>query len=224
MKPRLGSAFTVFVFSSLFATAAQAGSTFCCADEKGKQVCSDVIPPACYGKAYREINERGITTKRVDAPLTAEQLVKKEEEAKKAKEEAQKKLEQDRKNRALLATYATEEDIDYMRNRAVGELKKSIQESQAKLDEALKTKKRLNEEAEFHKKTGLPRELRNNLRDNDEEIKTHQDAMEGKQKDIAAVKAKYDDELVRYRELKSGKKPSTPSAAAEPSAADRRPR
>ncbi len=222
MKPRLGSAFTVFVFSSLFATAAQAGSTFCCADDKGKQVCSDVLPPACYGKAYREINERGITVKRVDAPLTAEQLAKKEEEAKQAKEEAQRKLEQDHKNRALLATYATEQDIDYMRNRAVSELQKAIEDSKVKLDDVAKKQVKLNEEAEFYKKKTLPFQLRNAMRENEDERKTFQSTIDTKQKDIAAVKAKYDDELARYRELKGGKKPAT--VAAEPSAADRRPR
>jgi len=222
MKSRLSSACAIVIFSSLYGATAQAGSTFCCADDKSKQVCSDVLPPACYGKAYREINERGITTKRVDAPLTAEQLAQKEEEAKKAKEEAQKKLEQDRKNRALLATYAAEQDIDYMRNRAVTELQTAIKGSQAKLEEVTKKQQKLNEEAEFYKKKPLPFQLKNAMRENEEERRTHQTAIDTKQNDIIAVRAKYDDELLRYRELKGGKK--APTAAAEPSVADKRPR
>ena len=54
-------------------SALAAGNFFCCNDASGKQVCGDILPQACYGRAYRELGSNGQTIRTVDAPLTAEQ-------------------------------------------------------------------------------------------------------------------------------------------------------
>jgi hypothetical protein len=179
-------------------------TTYCCTDAGGRKVCSDVLPPACYGRAYKEINERGITVRHVEAPLTAEQRAQKEAEARKAREEEQKRLEQERKDRALLATYASEQDIDYMRDRAVGDLEFAIRQAQAKYDEAVKRQKKLAAEAEFHKK-GLPPALQAAIRDNEADMKAAQAAIEAKKKEIEAVRARYEAEKAHYRELRAAR-------------------
>ena len=50
-----------------------AARIFCCDDQSGKQVCGDILPSACYGRAYRELGQSGRTSRVVEAPLTAEQ-------------------------------------------------------------------------------------------------------------------------------------------------------
>ena len=57
----------------LSGSAFAAGSLFCCNDPNGKQVCSDILPQECLGRAYREIGESGRTLRTVEAPLSAEQ-------------------------------------------------------------------------------------------------------------------------------------------------------
>jgi len=208
---------------TFFSSAVEARTTLCCATEKGSQICSDILPTACYGRAYREINESGTVVKRVDAPLTEEQRAQKEVELIKAKADEKLKLEMDRKNRALLATYATEKDIDFMRDRAVADLQTVIKTARIKYDEVEKRQKKLLEEGEFYKKKAMPPELKKSIRENENEIKTHQAEVDGKEKDIASVKARYEDERTRYRELKEGKR-TTPLVAPMPSAADLRPR
>lgn len=207
MKIKLASACTILLACTLPAPAAQAGTTYCCADGKGSQICSDILPPACFGRAYREINERGLV-KRVDAPPTAEQRARQEAELKKAKADQQNRLEQERKNRALLATYTSETDIDYMRDRTVAELERAMKHSQNKYEEAAKRQKKLNDEAEFHKKKGLPPQLNTAVRDNENEMKAQQAAVEAKQKEIEAVRARYDEEKSRYREITAARKPA----------------
>lgn len=221
MTFRLGSAFLVCLFATL-SPLAWAGSTFCCSDDRGRNICSDVLPEQCYGRAYREINDRGVTIRRVDAPLTAEQRAQKEAAAKKAREEQQKRMEQERLNRALLATYPTEADLDYARDRAVADVERGMQESQAKYDEALKRRKKLNDEAEFYKKKGLPPELQAQIRENDKDLKEQLQAVENKKKEMETVKARYAQEKVRYRELTgSADKPAGNAPAPK---ADTRPR
>lgn len=223
---RLGSALMLLAAAALPAPAAAQGRmAYCCTDDSGRQVCSDVLPKQCYGRAYREINPQGVTVRRIDAPLTAEQRAMKDAEAKKAKDEEFKRLEQDRKNRALLATYATEQDIDYARDRTVADIQKAIKVLQDKQAELAKQKLKLDSEAEFYKKNPMPPQLQSQMRDNDAEMKAQQAAIEGRQKEIEAVKARYEDEKLRYRELtkkqtvgKNG--PADPS----PTGADARPR
>lgn len=223
---RLGLALMLVTTAMLpMQAAAQGRVTYCCNDSSGKQVCSDVLPKQCYGRAYREINAQGVTVKRIDAPLTAEQREMKEAEAKKAKEEETKRLEQDRKDRALLATYASEKDIDYVRDRALADVQKNIKAVQDKQAELAKLKAKLDAEAEFYRKKTLPPKLQAQIRDNDADMKAQQAAIESKQKEIEALKAHYEAEKQRYQELSRQKATGRNEAAAPvPAAATPRPR
>lgn len=229
MMLRLGSALMLLIavmFPAPAPAAPPGRTTFCCTDDGGKQACSDVLPKQCYGRAYREINAQGVTTKRIDAPLTAEQRAQKEAEAKKAKEEEARRMEQDRRNRALLATYPTEQDIDYARDRAVSDAEKAIKALQEKQAELAKRKQQLDTEAEFYKKKPMPPQLQAQMRDNDTEMKSLQTAIEDKQREIGTIKVRYDEEKSRYRELTKKKATGGTGATAQVPAAgaDSRPR
>lgn len=223
MNLRLGSVWMLLVAALPGPLAAQGRTTYCCTDDRGKQVCSDVLPQQCYGRAYREINPAGVTVRRIDAPLTAEQRAMKEAEAKKAREEELRQTEQDRRNRALLATYASEADIDASRDRAVADIGKTIRTAEEKLAELAKRQKKLDVEAEFYKKGTPPPELKAQLRDNETDMKALQAVIESKKREIETVKARHDDDRRRYREL-TEKKPVGQGGAAASKGADTRPR
>lgn len=226
MTLRLGSALMILAAAAQTAPAtAQGRATFCCTDDRGTQVCSDVLPRQCYGRAYREINPQGVTVRRIDAPLTADQRAAKETEERKAKEEQVRRLEQDRKDRALLATYTSENDVDAARDRAVADIQKAIAAAQDKLAELEKQGQKLDGEAEFYKKKTMPAALQAQIDTNASEKLAQRTAIATKQKDIETAKARYENDKRRYREL-TGKTPAggTAAAAAKPSAADSRPR
>lgn len=224
MMPRLALVFMHAAVALLPLTAAAQGrTTYCCTDSHGRQVCSDVLPKECYGRAYREINRQGVTVRRIDAPLTAEQRAAREAEEKKAREEESRRLEQDRRNRALLATYSDEKDIDYARDRAVADMQKTIQAAQDKLAELAKSREKLDAEAEFYKKRPMPPKLKAQIRDNDADTKAQQAAIEARQKEIEALKARYEEEKLRYREL-TRPKATGKSGIAAPVGAETRPR
>jgi TolA-binding protein len=69
----------------------------------------------------------------------------------------------------------------------------------------------------------MPPELQAQLRDNQADMKALQDAIVGRQKDIEALKARFEEEKLRYREL-TQKKTTNGSGAAAPGGADSRPR
>lgn len=193
---------------------------YCCADGHGKQVCSDVLPQQCYGKAYREITSQGTTVRRVDAPLTAEERVIKEAADKKTREEDLRRLEQDRKDRALLATYASEKDIDETRDRAIKDVMKSIKFSQDKLDELTEQQKKLDSEAEFYKKNRVPAELKSRIQTNQAAIKDQRGDIDQQTREIGTAKQRYEGEKQRYRELvrraMAGRGPQATSSTEAP--------
>lgn len=182
-------------------SASQAGVLYCCNDERGKQVCSDLLPQACYGRAYREIGESGFVQRHVDAPLTAEQRAQRaaEDAQRKADEEVLK--EQRRKDVALLNTYSSVKDIELMRERAEQDAQAAIRAAEVKIAAARLQRKKYEDEAEFYKKKTLPPEIDKGLRDADLEIRAQGSIIEVKKKEMGMIRAKYDDDTRRYLEL-----------------------
>ncbi len=203
MITRLRSAFWMVLLALPACAAAQGRSTFCCTDDRAMQVCSDILPPVCYGRAYREISPRGVVVRKVEAPMTAEERAMRDAEVARAKEEERRRIDQERSNRALLATYTSEKDIEFLRDRKIADMEKAIQLSQEKYDEAVRRQAKLSEEAEFFKKKELPPELKSSLRDNESEMRVHQNAIDAKKKEIVEVRARYDEEKLRWIKLHS---------------------
>ena len=178
-----------------------AGNFYCCVDANGKQVCGDLLPQSCYGRAYRELGPNGQTLRNIEAPLTAEQR------AARSAEEAQRKVEEEilrekhRKDQALLNTYGSEKDIEFMRMRAQTDVQKSISAAETKIAEIRTQRKVFENEAEFYKKKKLPPEVQKGLRDADYEIKVQEYLIESKKKELDLIRIKYDEDLRRYQEI-----------------------
>ena len=185
----------------LGASCAAAGNLYCCIDATGKQACGDILPQACYGRAYRELGATGQTARVVEAPLTTEQRAQRaaDEERRKAEEVILK--EKERKDQALLNTYSNEKDIEVMRMRAQDDIKKSVKDAETKIAEVRTRRKKFENEAEFYKKKQLPADVQRGLREADAEIKSIQSEIESKAKELELVRVKYDEDLRRYLEL-----------------------
>ena len=178
-----------------------AGKLFCCNDANGKQVCGDLMPQECYGRAYRELGDTGRTVRNVDAPLTAEQRAERAEEDEKRKIEEAAMKERQRKDQALLNTYGSVGDIDAMRERALGDVRKSISDSESRIAEIRVRRVRFQDEAEFYKKKQLPPEIQKGLNDADSEIRAQQSVIESKKKEMEIIRAKFDEDKRRYLDL-----------------------
>lgn len=180
---------------------AAAANLYCCIDSSGKQVCADLLPQACYGRAYRELGESGRTVRVVEAPLSAEQR------AQRAAEEAQHKAdeailrEKQRRDQALLNTYGSEKDIEMMRTRALDDVQKSIRAAESKIAETRVKRKSFENESEFYKKKPLPPDVQKGLRDADYEIKAQELQIDAKKQELDAIRTKYDEDRRRFLDL-----------------------
>ena len=188
-------------------SALAAGNFFCCNDASGKQVCGDILPQACYGRAYRELGSNGQTIRTVDAPLTAEQRSQREAEEEKRKREEEKRKEQQRKDQALLNTYGNEQDIELMRKRAEGDVLKAIANAEKKIVEIRQQRKKFENEAEFYKKKTLPHEVKKGMDDADSDINSQEVFIAEKRKELEVIHAKYDEDKRRFVELISQRPP-----------------
>ncbi len=177
--------------------------TFCC-EANGKTFCDDGIPLACHGKAYRQLNNRGIVIRQFAAPLTPEQKAQRDAELARQREEEAKRAEEDRRDRKLVGTYASLSELDFAHERVLTDMRKGQQQLEQKLADAEKRKKQLSNEAEFYQKRAMPLNLKGQIEDNERDIKAQQNAIATRKQDIETTQQKFEEEKQRYTRLTSG--------------------
>ena len=180
-----------------------------CVDAKGKVYYTQVPPPECLGRDTQELDKSGTPMRKSQTPaaLTPEQQKAREAGLKKKLEQEERSKEERRKNTALLNTYSSEKDIDDARGRALKEAQAAIADTEKRIAEAQKRKKELESEKEFYVKKPMPLRLKQDITNNEIEIKNQTELLDAKKKEISIINAKYDSDKRRYVELTAqGKK------------------
>lgn len=204
------------VFLAAFATSAPAGTIKKCKDESGQWHYGDDAAAACANSKVIELNNRGVTQKVIDAPPTASDLDefrRKQMEAQQAKEAA---AEQRKHDKTLLDTYAVEDDIIYARDRQVAQLNNSIQSGEETLKSLTAVRDRMRAAATEEKgsKGEVSKSTLSNLQRAEKQVEQHTENLQKKRKEVEAIRARFDADLTRYRELKGIKTPAPPAPAA----------
>jgi hypothetical protein len=178
--------------------AADAQSYRCIARD-GKRYYGSIVPAECYGRAVEQLNAHGLVVKRIDpAAAENERLLKESIEAKRRAEEAVAR-EDARRNRALLATYTSEKDIEDSRARALAEQGKVVREIEERLEAIGKRQSGYEKEAQAFKGKGeAPAKLREDLQNAEDELKANQQLLETKKREVGLINARYDEDKKRY--------------------------
>ena len=171
-----------------------------CVDARGKTYYTQIPPPECLGRDTQELDKAGIL-KKSERPQSPAEIRAREEANKKKLEEDEKSREERRRAQALLATYPSERDIEEARARALKEAEAAIAETEKRVANAHKRKKELESEKEFFVKKPLPAKLKQEISNNEIDIKNQTALLDAKKKEISAINAKYDDEKRRYADL-----------------------
>jgi hypothetical protein len=186
---------------ALLPLAAEAQS-FRCVGKDGKKYYGQSVPPQCLGLPVEQLNAQGMVTKRFDAAASAAEREKKvtEEEERKKREAVTK--EEGRRNRALLATYTSEKDIDEARGRALKDNEAAVKDIAVRIAGLKKRQDELKKELDFFQgKNKPPAKLSDDIRNADFDIKTQEDLMAAKKKEVALINTRYDEDKKRYGEL-----------------------
>ena len=179
------------------AQTASKGTVYCCTDN-GHQVCGDVLPPQCFGKSYREMSPQGTVRRTVEAPLSPEQLARREAEERARRAEVARQRAEMRRNQSLLETYSSVADIDSRRDRAIESVELELRQAEARHAQLMKKRTGLLREAEFFQKRAMPPALAASLRESDSELAAQNSIMEAKRRDIEAIRNRFEQDRSRY--------------------------
>ena len=177
-----------------------------CVGKDGKKYYGQSLPPQCLGQPAEQLNAQGMVIKRIDPQASAAERERKvaEDEERKKREAASK--EEGRRNRALLATYTSDKDIEQARARALKENEGAIKDIERRIGALKKRQDDLKKELDFFQgKNKPPVKLEQDIKNNEFDVKTQQDLLVGKKKDVDSINARYNDDKRRYNELTKGK-------------------
>jgi chromosome segregation ATPase len=200
-------------FAVALAFAPAAFAAYKCVDEKGVTRIGETPPDECGNVPLQEIRG-GQVIRTIPPSLTPEQVKAQQEAAEKTRAAQKEAAEQQRKDLALLNTYASENEIDMTRDRNVEPINARIRIATERIAAVDKRTKEIEEEMEFYKAGKSDKKGKGASRDTPEQLKTDIDRLKkekvtlekqivGSQKEIEQVKAKYDLDRKRWLALKN---------------------
>jgi Domain of unknown function (DUF4124) len=188
--------------------AAQAQVTYRCTGKDGKRYYGSTIPMQCVGRVVEQLNPQGLVVRRIDPEGEEKEREAKAAAAAKSKEEEAATREENRRNRALLATYTSERDIDDARSRALADNRSALQDVETRIDALKKRRAGYDKELEFYQdKKGNakpPAKLLDDIHAADLDLKAQEDLLMAKKKDVDTINAKYDQDKKRFLQLTRG--------------------
>ena len=184
---------------------AQTTPTYRCTGHDGKKYYGSTIPMPCVGRPVEQLNKQGLVVRRIDPEGEEKERAEKAAADAKAKEEEAATREASRRNRALLATYTSERDIEDARSRALSDNQKAVRDVEGKIDALKKRRAGYDKELEFYqdKKGGArpPAKLAEDIKNTEIDLKAQEELLAVKRKEVDVINAKYDQDKRRYAEL-----------------------
>jgi hypothetical protein len=176
--------------------------TYRCVGKDGKKYYGSTLPQQCIGQPVEQLSTSGIVVKRISPEGDEKERLAKEAEAKKKREEDAAAKEAARRNRALLATYTSEQDIDEARSRALADNEQAVKDVELRIDAIKKRQASYDKELEFYKGNNKPPvRLQDDIRDAEIDLQAQENLLVVKKKDVNNINARYADDKKRYREL-----------------------
>jgi hypothetical protein len=172
-----------------------------CVDSVGKVYYSDKMNPDC-GQGS-ELNRQGVVM-----PKKKKEIASPGQPSKTGSEEPLSKTakEQERRDRALMATYTNEEEIDAARDRSLAIPAQGTKAVEAKLDKANQQLTELKKQADAlaAQKKPLPSHLLEDVAATQKEIAAMDADLALRKSQSDAIRLKYEADKKRFRELKNG--------------------
>lgn len=190
--------------TALLPTSADAQS-YRCVGKDGKKYYGQALPPQCIGQPAELLNPQGMVVRRLDPQASAAERAAKEAEAEERKKRELVNKEEGRRNRALLATYTSEKDIEEARARALKDNEAAVKDIERRIGLMKKQKQDASKELEFYTgKNKPPATLEQRIKNLEFDIQTQENLLGAKKKEVDTINARYNDDKRRYAELTKG--------------------
>jgi len=189
------------LLAMLLVGAPASAELYVCTDASGRTLTADRPPRECANLPVREMRADGSVRRVIEPPLTEEQRRERAEKARREYEAKEARRSQARRDIALMETYATEEEIEVMRQSALAGRQAVIERSKLRLKEFELERTRLANEAEFYASRKMPHKLERSIESNKALIQAEQRLISEMQVDMTRINGRFDAELQRFREL-----------------------
>jgi hypothetical protein len=177
--------------------------TYRCTSKDGKKYYGQTIPQTCFGQPLELINKQGLVVKRIDPEGEEKARLAKEAEAEKKRELEAAQKESMRRNRALLATYTSENDIEESRKRDLANHQRSLQEVEHRIAEIKRRQAQYQKELALFQEAGKgtpPARLQEEITNAEIDLKAQQTLLDARKKETVSINTRYDEDRRRYRE------------------------
>lgn len=177
----------------------------CWTNKDGVRECGNSVPPEYAQQGHDEINERGLTVnsrKRAKTPEEVEAERKEQERL-----EAQRKLdeEQAKRDRILLATYATEYDMRLAHKGKIAAIDSRIAHAEHLVKKLKENLVELIQDAANQERSGkdVSDQTLSRISDVKKQMTEQNNFIEEREQEKALIDARFEDELAHFRRLKA---------------------
>jgi hypothetical protein len=188
----------------------QQGKLYRWVDDKGEVHYSDSVPPDQASRDRTVMNNQGLKVGFEQGEITPEERAEIERKKAAFEEEQRAKAEVQRRDRMLLETYLTVADIEELRDRRLELLESQIKVTEAYLGNLRKKLEALqNEASSFKPYAGaanapdIPENLAAEIAHTTSSIKNYEQTLERTRTDQHALRASFDDDIARFKQLKN---------------------
>ena len=180
-----------------------AGGVYTCTDAKGRKLTADRPIPECTDREQKILNPSGTVKARVGPTLTAQERADLELKEKREIEERSRTADEKRRDRALLTRYPSKTIHDQERQEALAQIAVVIQAAKNRLEELIKQRAVVDAEMEFYKNdpSKAPAYVRRQQEENIQSQAVQRRFIGEQESEVKRVNARFDDELVRLRQL-----------------------
>jgi len=180
----------------------------CWTNDQGVRECGNVVPPEYAQKSHRELNDTGITVSTTERAKTQEELRKQREEAARQAairaEEERRIRAQEMKDRVLLSTFTSEEDLKLSHEGQADAIELRIEHTEKIVVQLKHSLDELRRQAAKLERSGqaMTPELEAKLARVSKQLEDSKSFIEKRRVQKAELAAQFEADLERYRELK----------------------
>ncbi len=211
LKASLGCAWLLALLLPMVAGTAQAQSSrqqpingiYTCTDANGRKLRSDRPIPQCLDREQTVLNPSGTVKARVGPNLTAQERADVEARRKAEDEARALAQEEKRRERALLIRYPSREVHDQERAKALSQVEEVVDAARKRIEALQLERKKNTAELEFYQNdvNKAPPALRRQIEHVRQSMESQERFIQAQQGERQRINARFDEELVRLREL-----------------------
>ena len=179
------------------------GGIYTCIDGQGRKLTSDRPIPECLDREQTVLKPSGTVAQKVGPSLTAAERAQVEANERREAQERSRQLEEHRREKALLARFPNRAIHDKERSEALEQVAAASQAARVRLAELELQRKKLDAEMEFYRKdpSKAPQSLRRQVEESTQNMNAQKRFMADQEEETKRVNARFDEELVRLRQL-----------------------